>query len=314
MRTYMRALVGVCVIVLAAGSAVAAEVQLAGIRLNQHAINLLDVWGQPDGIVVGEGPEQAPTAAQAPGAAAGAPLMTGPGAGPGMMGPMGPMGPGMGPMGPMGPGMGPMGPGMGPMTPAGAEGMMPGAAGPGMGGMEMGGMGPTEMGPGMGPMGAAAGPAAMGAPGGMAAVAGAAAPFPIWALPVWVTLRPGEVEWIYQRGPVVMGFVLDSGGYITCIAVAGYKCDWARTALWRPHRYVKLGDTLKRVLYRYGYPDEIETYTASGPSVGQNSITVTFNQVSRTYSRDCILRYTEDNNIAFTLHDFKVVRIHIWKR
>jgi len=276
------------------------EIQLAGIRLGQHAINLLDVWGQPDGIVVGEGPEM-PTAAQAPGAAAGTPMMTPPGAGPGMGGPaMGAPGMGMGGMG--GPGMGPPG-GAGPMM--GGPGMMGGMGGPGPGAMPGGqgapGMGAGGMGPGAGGAGAAG--AAVGA-----------APFPIWALPVWITLRPGEVEWIYQRGPVVMGFALDRDGYITCIAVAGRECNWARTALWQPHRYVKLGDSFKRVLYRYGYPDRVDTFTASGPMTGDNSISVTFGTVNRTFSRDCVLRYEEESNIAFTLHDFKVVRIHIWQR
>ena len=295
-------------ICLVAGYALADEVQLAGIRLNQHAINLLDVWGQPDGIVVGEGPEQAPTGPQM---APGAPVMGAPGAAPGAMPGM-EMGPGAPVMGPMGP-MGPAGPGMMPGAMPGAGEMPAGPEAMGPMGMEAGAMPGGPAGP-EGMMGPEA-MAGMGAMGGAGAVTGGAvAPFPIWALPVWVTLKPGEVEWIYQRGPVVMGFVIDKGGYVTCIAVAGYECNWARTALWRPHRYIKLGDSLKRVLYRYGYPDEIETFTASGPGVGQNSITVTFNQVTRTYSRDCILRYTEDNNIAFTLHDFKVVRIHIWKR
>jgi len=156
------------------------------------------------------------------------------------------------------------------------------------------------------------GPGAGGA--GAAGAAVGAAPFPIWALPVWITLRPSEVEWIYQRGPVVMGFALDRDGYITCIAVAGRECNWARTALWQPHRYVKLGDSFKRVLYRYGYPDRVDTFTASGPMTGDNSISVTFGTVNRTFSRDCVLRYEEESNIAFTLHDFKVVRIHIWQR
>jgi hypothetical protein len=290
-------------ILAAAGPLSAEEIQLAGIRLGQHVNRLLDVWGPPDGIVVGEGPEvAAPSQAQMPAGAAAPPLASAPGAGPGAMAgpgvplPPGGAGPMMGPAGPEAMGLGP-----GPMPMAG-----PGGAGP------MGGP------PGVGPMGAPGGGAGPGMPGpAMGALGGAAAgaaPFPIWALPVWVTMRPGEVEWVYQRGPVVMGFVLDRDGYVTCIAVAGWECGWARSALWQPHRYIKLGDSLSRVIYRYGYPDSVETYTASGPSVGQNSITVTFGQVSRQFSRDCILRYEERNNIAFTLHDFKVVRIHIWQR
>ena len=73
------------------------EIQLAGVRLGQHAINLLDIWGQPDGIVVGEGAEQPTQAQMAGGAAGGAPIMGAPGAGPGAM-----MGPGAGAMGPPG--------------------------------------------------------------------------------------------------------------------------------------------------------------------------------------------------------------------
>ncbi|MCX7597970.1 MAG: hypothetical protein N2512_03760 [Armatimonadetes bacterium] len=299
--------------VLVCVRATADEIQLAGMRLGQHAINLLDVWDQPDGIVVGEGTEQI-TAAQAPGAAAGVPLMTQPGAMPGMAPPM--MGPqGMGPpmMGPrMGPqGIGPQGKG-GPMMEPGTGPQAVAAAGHENSGAASG----TDSAAGTIALPLWALPAwvAVTQPQPAPGAAAGAVPFPIWALPVWITLQPGEVEWIYQRGPVVMGFAIDRDGYITCIAVAGRECNWARTALWQPHRYVKLGDSFKRVLYRYGYPDRIETYTAAGPMTGDNSISVTFGIVNRVFSRDCILRYDEESNIAFTLHDFKVVRIHIWQR
>ncbi len=303
--------VAALLLVAVAAPSHADEVQLAGMRLGQHAINLLDVWGQPDGIVTGEGSENpAPTAAQAPGAAGASPMMSQPGMGM----------PGMGGMGPGGMG----GPGMG-MPGGGATGPMSGMGGPGMG-MPGSGMGTGSMGPMGGPMGGmSGGPGGpggpmgpgMGGPGmGGAGGAGAAAatPFPIWALPVWITLRGGEVEWIYQRGPVVMGFALDRDGYISVVAVAGRECNYARSALWQPHRYVKLGDSFKRLLYRYGYPDDLATYTAAGPAVGANSLTVTFSGVTRTFTRDCVLRYSDHSNIAFTLHDFKVVRMHIWQK
>lgn len=141
-------------------------------------------------------------------------------------------------------------------------------------------------------------------------------PFPIWALPVWVDLGPREVQWVYNKGPVVLGFVLDRDGFVKAIAIAAEKCDFARTALWRPHAYVKLGDDFKRVIYRYGYPDEIVTFTSSGPgsaSTGGGSVSVQFGQTTRTFSRDCILRYRDNNNIEFTLHNMKVTRLVIWQ-
>ena len=272
------------IVALICAPACAREVQLAGIRLGDHAVNLLDIYGQPDGIVVGVGEELA--AAQAPGG-------VGVGAGPAMFGP-----PGGGLLGDLG---GMLGMGMpGEMAgPPGAD-----IAGP-----------PSEMGPGAFP-GEVGAPGAAPAAGAAAAGAVGAQPFPMWALPLWVTLRSGEVEWIYRKGPVVMGFVLDRDGFVRVIAIAAENCGYARTALWKPHRYVKLGDSFKRVIYRYGYPDETVPFswsTAGSASVGGGSLTVSFGQVSRTYSRDCMVRYTENNNISFTLHNFVVTRIHIWE-
>ena len=276
----------VAIAVLAGSPVCAREVQLAGIRLGDHAINLLDIYGQPDGIVLGAGEELA--AAQAPAGGAGADMMVAPPGG-GLLGGLGGL---MDLLGPM-PGMG----GGPPMAgPPGADI----AAGP-------------EGGPGGFPGGGGAAPS-----GGAAAAGGAvaAAPFPTWALPVWVTLRSREVEWIYRKDAVVVGFVLDRDGFVRVIAVAAEECGYARTALWQPHRYVKLGDSFKRVIYRYGYPDEQIGFSWSGPgsaSIGGGSVTVTFGQVSRTYSRDMMLRYTEDNNVSFTLHNMVVTRIHIWE-
>ncbi len=270
------------IVALSCTPASAREVQLAGIRLGDHAVNLLDIYGQPDGIVVGAGEELA--AAQAPaGAGAGPAVMPQPGAG--ILRPLADM----------------MGMGMG------MPGGMAGPPGPDI-------AGPPE-GPGAFPGGAGAPAAAPGAGAGAAGAVGAQ-PFPMWALPIWVTLRSREVEWIYRKGPVVMGFVLDRDGFVRVIAVAAENCGYARTALWKPHRYVKLGDSFKRVIYRYGYPDETIPFswsTAGSASVGGGSLTVSFGQVSRTYSRDCMLRYTENNNISFTLHDFIVTRVHIWE-
>ncbi|MHB8997289.1 MAG: hypothetical protein ACYC63_18745 [Armatimonadota bacterium] len=266
----------------------AREVQLAGIRLGDHAVNLLDVYGTPNGIAAGEGPALA-TGDAPTGGMAGQSM-------PGMgMQPM-PGALGVPPPGAMDgfPGMPSMagGPGNFPLSPM---------AGPGMPGAEGAG------GPGGAPGGAAGGAGA----GGLQTV-----PFPIWAMAVWVDLGPGQVEWVYNRGAVVLGFVLDRDGFVSSIAVAAESCNFARTALWRPHRYIKLGDDFKRVIYRYGYPDRSITFTSSGPgsaSTGAGSVTVQFSPTVRTYSRDCELHYDEANNVSFTLHDMKVTRIHIWE-
>lgn len=273
-------------VVLTTGFAGAFEQQLAGMRLGQHAINLLDVYGQPDGVVVGGGPEfaaagGAPTAEQLPGAGGPSPLMGAPTAG--MPGGVGAPGPGaMAPPGGAVPGAAPGAPPGAPPGAGGAPGAVPGAAPGGE------------------------------APGGAAATSTS---FPLWAFAVWMEMRAGQVEWIYNKGPVVLGFVLDRDGYIDSITVAAEECDYARTALWRPHQTIKLGDDFKRVLYRYGYPDEEIPFVSSGPGPAvpyAGPITVTFGGTSRVFSRDMVIRYTEHNNIAFTVHNMKVTRIQIW--
>jgi hypothetical protein len=329
-RSWLAAVLVVAFLAILGTSASALEVQLAGIRLDAPWVTVLDVYGNPDGVVV----------YGAAGGAAG------------------------GEMGMMGAGM----PGMGGME---MGGMMPGM----MPGMEMGGMmgSPAMMGSGMdmmGGMGMMGGEMGMGGPA-MGGGGGGAGGFPMWALPVWVVLEEGEVEWLYRKGDVVVGFVFNPDGYVRVVAVAGEDCDYARTALWRPHRYVKLGDDFKRVLYRYGYPDEVDTFSADagggaaaapgaagagmgeagaemgmpgagmpgggmggmdmgmgmmggmgGPAMGGGAaaaggamgpMTVTFNSEANVFSRDCVLTYEDNNNIAFTLHNMKVTRIHIWK-
>ena len=306
--------------VLTISYASAYEVQLTGIRLDAPWTTVLDVFGQPDGIVQ----------AAAADAAAGGGM-----AGGGMGGDM------------MGGGMGGMGAGM-----------------PGMGGDMMGG----GMGGGGDMMGGG-----MGGPGGGGGGGGGSGAFPVWAQALWVVLEEGEVEWLYRKGEVVMGFVFNPDGYVRVIAVAGETCDYARTALWQPHRYVKLGDNFKRVLYRYGWPDEHDSFTGDAtaggggggaapgggggggmpgmggggdaggmmggmPGMGGGggdmmggmgggggaggggggggalgSITVNFGSESNAFTRDCELTYDDTNNIAFTLHNMIVTRIFIWK-
>ena len=320
---YARLMVGAMLlafILLLGATAHAMESQLAGMRLNQHAVDLLDKYGTPDGIVTGEGEEfpiapgggggAAAGGGAAPGGmGAGMPGMGGaPGGGNELGGLLGGGMPGMGGGMPGMPGMGGGMPGMGGGMPGGAPGGMPGMGG-GMPGGAPGGM------PGGAPGGM---PGAGGAAGGGAAAGGvSASPFPVWGLPVWVTLSPGEVEWLYRRYGVVLGFVLDRDGYITLIAIAAEECNYARTAKWAPHKFIKLGDDFRQVLYRYGYPDATATFDATGTgevASGGGSITFSAQGVPRVFSRDCVLRYSEGNNISFTLHNMTVTRIHIWKR
>jgi hypothetical protein len=192
----------------------------------------------------------------------------------------------------------------------GGAGMMGGAGGAG-GGM-MGGM----MG-GAGGAGAAAG----GASARDSGTAGSANWFdssqiPDWAAPVWVPLIEDESLYIYRRGANVIGFVMDRDGYVIAIALAGRKCGWARTALWNPHKAIKLGDSYDALLARYGYPDLQRSFDPiDRPFTGATTLAAAeaaFGGITNA-TRNMILSYNKNENIEFVLQDLKIVRIHIWE-
>ena len=295
------ALVVLC-IALGATCASAAEVQLAGIRLGQHALHLIQVYGQPGGIVKGGGATApvASTGGGAPGGEAGGM----PGGMPGMAG-------------------APGGQSMAQMAEEGnTAGMMMGAMGGMLAGL-MGGGGaqPRQEATAQAPAGGGSAPGPNG--GSVGGAPPGPNPFfqsncPDWAAPVWISMQPEETLWVYRKGAVVMGFVLDRDGYIIAIAVAGRKCDWARTAMWDPKRSIKLGDDMRTVINRYGYPDQSATPMGTNTwtpveraFLGQNA-GPTVSGISNA-SRDLIMHYGEGNNVEFLLDDMKVVRIHIWE-
>jgi hypothetical protein len=181
---------------LAASAASADEVQLAGLRLGQHSLKVLKVYGQPDCIITGAD-------------------------GPGTV----------------------------------SNGASPGAAGQ------------------------------------------VAAPhdFPDWAYPVTITMTSKETMWCYHRGDVALGVVLDRDGFVVALGVSGKRCDWVRTALGEPLRTIKLGDSMQRIIDRYGYPMTTSVESGSG------------------FSRDIQLHYGYGQNITFTCRDMKVNRIYIWE-
>jgi hypothetical protein len=282
------------------------EIQLGGIRLGQHAMHVIQVFGQPDGVVTGEGQATGGTAAQGAGAQAGG--AQGAAMGGGMMG--------AGMAGPGGGGGNARGGG-----PGGAPGGMPGGMAGGMaGGGTAGGAGGAGMPGGMpGGMGMGAGGQSAAAAGGISSQNWFSnSTCPDWAAPVWLPMQSEECLYIYRRGTVVIGFLLDRDGYVGAIAVAGRNCSWARTAMGAPKRSVKLGDTYRTVVQRYGYPATTELFTPVERPFSQAGTVAEFAASAgaagiSNASRNVILHYGFDDNIEFTLQDMKVVRIHIWQ-
>ncbi|MEO6907036.1 MAG: hypothetical protein ABI210_04020 [Abditibacteriaceae bacterium] len=169
---------------------------------------------------------------------------------------------------------------------------------------------------------------------------------PSWAAAVTVQLDNGHVEWLYRRDTYSMGFIVDRLGFVDAIVLAGTYSPIGKTQLEDPMHSVKLGDDLRKVLYRYGYPDSVDTYsinvaagtstsTASSGGAGNPGATGTQgglppapgtavpggagqaaaavsggagNSAFRTFE----LRYEQSYNIVFSIRNNRVVRIYIF--
>jgi len=127
------------------------------------------------------------------------------------------------------------------------------------------------------------------------------AELPSWAAAITVSVDANHVEWLYNRGTYAMGFVVDRFGLVDAIVCAGLESSNARTQFEDPIHTVKLGDDLRKVLFRYGYPDTMETYGVAVAANGQNSAYQTFE-----------VRYEQSYNVVFSLRQNRVVRIYIF--
>jgi hypothetical protein len=125
---------------------------------------------------------------------------------------------------------------------------------------------------------------------------------PGWAGAITVGLDGNHVEWLYNRGSYAMGFVVDRLGFVDAIVVAGISSDIARTQLEDPLHTVKLGDDLRKVLFRYGYPDTLETYPVNAVATGGA------NGAFRMFE----LRYEQSYNVVFSIQNNRVIRIYIF--
>jgi hypothetical protein len=167
---------------------------------------------------------------------------------------------------------------------------------------------------------------------------------PDWALAITVQLDNNHVEWLYKRDTYAMGFVVDRLGFVDAVIVAGIQSDIARTQLEDPIHTVKLGDDLRKVLFRYGYPDDLVPLGsealasasagtgaigaapaapagaaggnpdapegaggaagAAAPAAGGGST----NSAYRTFD----LRYEQSYNVVFTIRNNRVIRVYIF--
>jgi hypothetical protein len=157
------------------------------------------------------------------------------------------------------------------------------------------------------------------------------------------TLTAGQVEWVYNRGDLALGFVVSGMGtdaQISDIIVSIWNQQPRRTPPIRTELGIGLGDSFRSVLLRYGWPPLVQTLhvmrattpgalptpqmmlpPASLPTTGVTSLPpvtigtggeamATVGLAARSFTRHCVLGYP---GVTFTLYRMKVVRIQIYE-
>ena len=172
---------------------------------------------------------------------------------------------------------------------------------------------------------------------------------PSWALAVTVQLDQNHVQWLYKRDTYSMGFVVDRLGFVDAIIVAGERSDISTTQLEDPVHTVKLGDDFRKVVFRYGYPDDIVPLAADpaatanattgapgggagagaagggalggpggapggpgGAAAGGDAGGGAATPTDNAAFRTYDLRYEQSYNVVFTIRNNRVVRIYIF--
>ena len=172
---------------------------------------------------------------------------------------------------------------------------------------------------------------------------------PAWANACIVDLDENHVEWLYNRGTYAMGFVVDRLGYVDGIVVAGTQSNIANTQLEDPEHTVRLGDDLRKVLFRYGYPDSFSSYlvtiadgqvsaanqgggaasggaasggagrggrggggASGGGGAGAGAAAGSADNVTNNVHRIFEVRYEQSYNIVFTIAYNRVIRMYIF--
>jgi hypothetical protein len=89
---------------------------------------------------------------------------------------------------------------------------------------------------------------------------------PAWAFAVrFQGLAPNQAEWIYNRDPVAIGFVITGEGLdaqVTSIAVSCWRKE-TQSRVASTAKGIRLGDTFAKVLLRYGFPRSLVVVSVS---------------------------------------------------
>jgi len=159
------------------------------------------------------------------------------------------------------------------------------------------------------------------------------------------SLDSEQLEWIYQRGQISLGFIFEGRGpdaMVSDIIVAMWNQQGVRAPDIRTEEGITLNSSFRDVLLAYGYPPLLQALRAtppaqarpqrrmalppgSRPATGAGALpplqvtaaftaigetTATVGLSTETFTKHCILSYS---GVTFTLFNMKVVRIHIYE-
>ena len=84
---------------------------------------------------------------------------------------------------------------------------------------------------------------------------------PEWAKAVSPSLDKNHVLWLYNRDTYALAYMIDPLGVVETVIVAGIAPVGSNEGrLENDQASVKLGDDLRKLIFRYGQPNNIESY------------------------------------------------------
>lgn len=132
------------------------------------------------------------------------------------------------------------------------------------------------------------------------------AKLPEWVRAVAIEPDVGHHTWLYNRGTYSMAFSVSLSGFVDAISVAGSDAKSPTLEAKGIAGSVKMGTDLRLVLYRFGFPETIESYGVDNKDPKMRTFELRYNGADA--------KVETPGGLVFTIRDNRVVRFYAFMK